>query len=84
VNKVRGTELGEEGKYGLRRARTAFLLILVYTISIHMGGAGKNGAGAVVGTAVHMGTRRGRQAGLGLMRENTVPLSSEEAREGAE
>lgn len=46
-------------------------MILVYMISIHMGGAGMNGAGAVGGTAVHMGDRRGRQAGLVLLREET-------------
>lgn len=71
MNKVRGTELGEEGRYQLR-GRTAFLLILVYMISIPTGGAGMNGAGAVGGTAVHMQDRRGRQAGLVLlMREET-------------
>lgn len=41
-------------------------------ISIPMGGAGMNGADAGGGTAVHMGDRRGRQAGLVLlMREET-------------
>lgn len=35
-------------------------------------------------TAVHMGDRRGRHAGLGLLlREETVPLSFEETQGGA-